>query len=182
MRNCDGGGVQPVQVQAVYFDDQISGWEVHNNSFIDCQVAVAAGGGRDNHFTNNYYEACDLAHNFDARGMSKPGANAECNCTCGTTGCAPFPDSGGGCLPGAVSYVLAAPSGTRWASRFPRLARATTERPCVPVDNSLVDNQYCGCKRFVHVWGGTFSEWNSTIARNAELAPPCIHEHSRARA
>ena len=42
-----------VSVQAVYMDDLLSGWQILNNSFIDCQVAMFVGGGRDNVLRDN---------------------------------------------------------------------------------------------------------------------------------
>ena len=48
--NTAGLGVQVASNQAVYLDDQMSGWVVENNSFIDCQIAMFVGGGRSNLF------------------------------------------------------------------------------------------------------------------------------------
>ena len=69
IRNLDGTGVQGPSVQALYLDDEMSGWDVFDNRFINCQAGTFIGGGRDNHFFNNYYENCDLVQHFDNRGM-----------------------------------------------------------------------------------------------------------------
>ena len=49
IRNLDGTGVQGPSVQALYLDDQMSGWEVAENRFINCMAGSFIGGGRDNH-------------------------------------------------------------------------------------------------------------------------------------
>ena len=37
-----GTGVQSASVQAIYLDDQMSGWSILNNTFSDCQVGLHA--------------------------------------------------------------------------------------------------------------------------------------------
>ena len=51
-----GTGVQSASVQALYLDDEMSGWEVYENRFINCQAGTFIGGGRDNSFHDNYCE------------------------------------------------------------------------------------------------------------------------------
>ena len=51
-------------------DMQMSGFEIYNNTFIDCQKGTFVGGGRRNHVYNNYYEDCDDAVHLDARGLN----------------------------------------------------------------------------------------------------------------
>jgi hypothetical protein len=50
-------------------DDEMSGWHVENNTFIDCQTAMLLGGGRDVTVVHNVIESCDLGLEFDNRGM-----------------------------------------------------------------------------------------------------------------
>jgi hypothetical protein len=38
-------GVQTAGVSAVYLDDQMSGWTITNNRFLNCQTGVVIGGG-----------------------------------------------------------------------------------------------------------------------------------------
>ena len=47
----------------------MSGFEIYNNTFIDCQKGTFVGGGRRNLVYNNYYEDCDDAVHLDARGL-----------------------------------------------------------------------------------------------------------------
>ena len=41
--NIDGTGVQGPSVQALYLDDQMSGWEVGHNRFINCMAGSFIG-------------------------------------------------------------------------------------------------------------------------------------------
>jgi hypothetical protein len=61
-------------VQALYLDDEMSGWEVYSNSFYNCQAGTFIGGGRDNHFHDNYYENCGECANkcSQCRQRSRP--------------------------------------------------------------------------------------------------------------
>ena len=43
IRNLDGTGVQGPSVQALYLDDQMSGWEVGHNRFINCMAGSFIG-------------------------------------------------------------------------------------------------------------------------------------------
>ena len=49
---------------------QMSGYEIYNNTFVDCQKGTFIGGGRRNHVHNNYYESCDTAVHLDNRGLN----------------------------------------------------------------------------------------------------------------
>ena len=71
IRSTSTEGVQPITIQAIYLDDQMSSWEVYNNSFINCTTGTFVGGGRLNNIHDNYYEDVDTVHHFDNRGMSK---------------------------------------------------------------------------------------------------------------
>ena len=53
VEGCGGG------VQAVYLDDQMSGWRWENNRFEDCDTGFFIGGGRSTIATGNHFERCD---------------------------------------------------------------------------------------------------------------------------
>lgn len=46
IRNTVGTGVQGPSVQAIYLDDQMSGWSISNNTFYNCQTGSFIGGGQ----------------------------------------------------------------------------------------------------------------------------------------
>ena len=173
VRNAEGGGVQPGNVHAVYLDDQVSGWAVTDNVFVDVHVGVLLGGGRDVRVERNYFERVDaFAVNIDERGVVISGQNANCNCTCGgeSTGCAPFNTT---CDPAGATYVLASTNGSAWAARWPELATATTARPCVPFNNTIADNIFCDAASFISKNESQICSWNSTISNNTNMTQPC---------
>jgi len=46
--------VQGITIQAVYLDDQMSGWHIWNNTFYNCMTGTFIGGGEHNRFHDNY--------------------------------------------------------------------------------------------------------------------------------
>jgi hypothetical protein len=78
IRNTEGSGVQGITIQAIYLDDQMSGWHIWNNSFFNCDTGTFIGGGEHNNFHDNYYQDCDTAHHFDNRGMNWQGKSWNC--------------------------------------------------------------------------------------------------------
>ena len=57
-------------VQAIYLDDQMSGWLVENNTVIDAQMGIMVGGGRDTVVRGNSFIGCDKGLHIDNRGMT----------------------------------------------------------------------------------------------------------------
>lgn len=49
IQNTGGSGVQEITIQAVYLDDQMSGWDIYNNSFVNCTTGTFVGGGKHLH-------------------------------------------------------------------------------------------------------------------------------------
>jgi hypothetical protein len=87
IRNTEGSGVQGITLQAVYLDDQMSGWDIWNNTFYNCTTGSFIGGGEHNRVHDNYYQECDTAQHFDNRGMNWQGGGWNCtqaNCYPGT--------------------------------------------------------------------------------------------------
>ena len=56
-------------VQAIYLDDQMSGWTIENNTVINAQMGIMVGGGHKNIVSNNKFIGCDVAIHVDDRGM-----------------------------------------------------------------------------------------------------------------
>ena len=123
-------------VQAIYLDDEMSGYEVVNNTFEDVQRGVFIGGGRRNRVVGNTFTRTDTAIHLDDRG-------AGCfNWTC-------FPNCPGGfCshaadiwrwIEGPSAWPLDAPP---WSVRYPTLANLRQEWPGLPVFNELLLNVY----------------------------------------
>lgn len=63
---------QPLPLQkpnsnGVHLDDQMSGFDIQHNSFLEVETGVRIGGGRDNIVKFNTFTNCTSAVEFDAR-------------------------------------------------------------------------------------------------------------------
>jgi parallel beta-helix repeat protein len=137
-------------VSALYLDDQMSGNQVVNNTFINAQQGVLVGGGRDNTvLSGNYVERCDIVVQFDNRGQID---------VCALGG----------------KYELDLQScnyqSDPWASAYPETVHTFDELPCTPQYN-VISNNYCETEQFdmilpVITPSKTMWSWNvkSTLA------------------
>eukprot|EP00466_Bigelowiella_natans_P006470 jgi/Bigna1/54059/estExt_Genewise1Plus.C_280055 len=157
-------------VQGVYLDDEMSGFQVYNNSFHDCQTGIVMGGGRHNHVKFNSFSDCDLAIHFDSRGVSSFDKDCYPNCPIWTGKMAPtlWHSVGGSdddlLHPG--SFVTTNP----WAVRYPELANIGVDgRLGYPVYNVIVGNSYCRCESFISANVTQITdEWRGVVDANVE--------------
>eukprot|EP00039_Didymoeca_costata_P020978 m.343007 g.343007 ORF g.343007 m.343007 type:complete len:652 (-) comp22208_c0_seq1:127-2082(-) len=159
----DGTGVQGATVQALYLDDQMSGWTIYNNTFTNCQRGILLGGGRVNQIHNNSFKDCDEAISFDNRGLNWQLSSCKC------TQPACKDDSGScECNPSASKYVLTTTAGSYYDTTYPDLRNSTVPegRPCTPVGNKIVDNTYCNTTGFCTMTAAQAAEYDSIIANN----------------
>ena len=63
------------RVQAVYLDDQQSGWLVTQITFTDCTVCSFIGGGRHNTVSANRFVRCGTVQYLNDQGLSDPSLN-----------------------------------------------------------------------------------------------------------
>ena len=63
-------------MQAIYLDDQMSGWLIEGNTVVDAQMGIMVGGGRDVVVKGNRFIGCDKALHIDNRGMT--GEKPDC--------------------------------------------------------------------------------------------------------
>jgi parallel beta-helix repeat protein len=140
------------QVNGVYLDDQMSGWEVINNTFINAEQGVLIGGGRHNTVEGNSFTGCDIAVVMDARGL-----------TWENTSCPP----GGSLEQDLESFNY---QENPWASRYPEVVNIYSDQPCTPIHNSIQNNQYCDVGAFSEFYDGAYD--TNTIANN-EVAEDC---------
>ena len=145
---CPLGGVS---VNTIYLDDQMSGYLIENNTFINCQNAMFVGGGRRNILMYNYCFDVDTCAHLDNRGMSWQ--NTDCN----------YPN---GSLWEGLYYVNY--TYPPWSIQFPELLKIENQEPCVPVFNQFENNQYCNTGKFSDFSNATAVSWNSTLKNNVE--------------
>ena len=144
-------------VQAIYLDDQMSGWSVVNNTVTDAQMGLMVGGGRDNIVIGNRFEDCDVAVHVDARGSS----NEHADCV--------------GVDSENYRAVMDVP---QWA----KYGLAPPAHNCVPSNVTVAHNCWVNCEQFFDGKGGappgkTMAEqeasmkaWFSTASGNV----PCV--------
>ena len=166
VRNTEGTGVQTAGVSAIYLDDEMSGWNLTNNTFVNCQTATVIGGGRRNIVANNRYERCDLAVHMDNRGMGGQQPDHVPNCT---TVCEPL-RSGCTCNWGAAKWMVTqSKAAAQWLARFPFMASIRTDRLGQPAYNAVVGNTYCECGRFIDATTTDTAAWGSTVGNNTQV-------------
>ena len=96
--------------QAIYMDDELSGYTIADNHFIDVDVGVLIGGGRHHTVRNNSFEGCGTACiHVDNRGMNW--AHELCGCQCAFNVCVPGCSNGADIGPG-LAQNLSAPDGS----------------------------------------------------------------------
>jgi hypothetical protein len=162
-----------------YMDDEISGWRVENNTFIDCQTAMLLGGGRDAIIVNNHIESCPLGLAFEyapiqphesscpgllltlSAAASNRGMNWERHSNC------PLALSG-------LNKTLAGPAGKAYASRWPEMAEMVANPTCNPVHDMVAHNTYKNTTKFCSASAAIVESWSagtSRIYNNTDLSP-----------
>jgi parallel beta-helix repeat protein len=166
VRNTVGTGVQTAGVTAIYLDDDMSGWNITNNTFVNCQTGVVIGGGRRNTVAGNHFERCDLAQHLDNRGMGGQPPNAVPNCT---VVCEPL-SSGCTCNTGAAEWMITkASAAAEWKSRFPFFKTLRTDRLGQPAYNTIAGNTFCKCGKFIDATPEDCVAWGSSVGNNSEV-------------
>lgn len=142
-------------VQAIYLDDQMSGYDIYNNTFIDCHCGSFIGGGRRNKVHENTYINCSVDVHIDNRGMNWQNAS---------------------CQPGgmfdqqlqSVNYQQ-----PPWSTHYPELVNIFKDHPCVPVYNDVENNVYCNADgEFIDVSSTQIEDWLDIVENNTEKCPP----------
>jgi hypothetical protein len=171
VRNAGSAGVQGITLQAIYLDDQLSGWHIYNNTFVNCQTGTFIGGGSFNIVHDNYFELCDTAQHFDNRGMGWE--KSSCN---GTAPCL-TPGNGGTCTCNAAAayHLLTGPAGAEWHARFgSELSAVLNDTKCanengaLPCYSQVINNRYCNVTRFIDASQQDTDSWNAVVANNTQ--------------
>merc|ERR1712087_103600 len=113
-------------IEAVYLDDQMSGWAVYGNEFRNCEGAMLIGGGRRNELRRNYCEDVDWCVHIDNRGMQWQ-----------TQPCTP---PNGDLWKGLYAVDYQQPP---WATAYPEMTDIADEQPCDPYADVVSGNEWC---------------------------------------
>ena len=140
LNHAEGTGVQQASVQAIYLDDQQSGWTVTSNSFIDCTVCSFIGGGRRNIISDNRFVRCGTVQYLNNQGITDPSENGAGMINCSQVA-APFTTT---CSTGAATWMATkGRAAAAWAERWPEMRQIMEDYPGRPAYNMIVNNTYC---------------------------------------
>lgn len=140
LNHAEGTGVQSASVQAVYLDDQQSGWTVTQNHFVDCHVCSFIGGGRRNIITGNHFIRCGTVQYLNDQGLTDPSVNGIAMVNCSDVA-APFHTT---CSTGAAKWMTTqAPAAATWRQHWPEMTHIMSQHPGSPAYNLLAENTYC---------------------------------------
>lgn len=114
-------------VQAIYLDDMMSWHVIENVSVVDSQKGFFIGGGRNTTVRGCRCEDVDTCIHVDDRGLGFE--HSRCD------------SSSGDLWQGLELVKYEQPP---WSQRFPFLASFNDGRACLPTNNSLIDNYFCG--------------------------------------
>lgn len=129
----------------VYLDDQMSGYHVVNNTFINCQAGILLGGGRKTILAGNHFINVDLAIQMDNRGMNWQASS-----------CQP---------PNGSDYTF--------AQAFMNLPawkpyNVTLDHACVPVYNIIENNTYCQVQKNASFTPQDAEQWMDFVTNNID--------------
>ena len=142
VRNTEGLGVQDASSQAVYLDDQMSGWLVTNNTITDSEVGVLVGGGRRNRIVNNSFVRVGTMIYLNAQGTDFDKPSDDCDDV--------SPPLATQCNTGAAEWMLTkAAAAKEWAARWPEMTRLRRERLGYPFGTQVVGNTYCATPELI---------------------------------
>jgi parallel beta-helix repeat protein len=135
-------------VQAIYLDDQMSGWVVEGNTIIDAQMGIMVGGGRDTIVRNNNFIGCDIGLHIDSRGMGgeKPS-----------------------CLGADMTSLNTAMASPAWA-KYGLSAKMNPKEMCSPVNASAIGNCFSHNLQNWGLWCGAQpscmndAKWSGSVA------------------
>lgn len=154
-------------VQAVYLDDQMSGWQILNNTYEDCNVANFIGGGRDNIITGNRFVRIGTIQYLNNQGMTFDKAAAVC-----TEVDPPGFDAGKTtCSTGAAKWMATkSAAGKDYTRIWPEMADIINDHPGWPAYNKISDNTYCSCKELIssNVDPEDPAKWLMDVSHNTE--------------
>ena len=142
VRDEEGMGVQVASSQAVYLDDQMSGWLVVNNTIRDSQVGILIGGGRRNIVVNNSFVRVGTMVYLNAQGTNFDRPSDFCSDV--------SPPLSTQCNTGAAEWMLTkAPAAAEWAARWPEITTIKSDQLGYPFGTQIKGNTFCATPDFI---------------------------------
>ena len=146
-------------LNCVYYDDELSGQTLVNNTFRNCYAGLLLGGGRDNQIIGNtFINMTSYAITFDARGLGWQKDFCFYNKS--------DPSASGELVTDLFARHYNVPP---YSTAYPTLPGLLSDRPCTPVGNVISGNSFCNAaKGFLDVTPAQASAWGSTVENNIE--------------
>lgn len=143
-------------VQAIYLDDEQSGYVIENNVCEDSHTCFFVGGGRDIIVRNNVCRNVDTCLHMDNRGMNWQASACTYNKT-----------YTGDLVQGLfnVDYTNAP-----YSTTFPEIVDTLSNRPCVPVNVSFLGNSACNASTLIDVSLTDLASWGDVFSGNTNTS------------
>jgi hypothetical protein len=162
------------QVQAIYLDDQMSGFNITGNWIRDSDTGILLGGGRDHFIAQNRFVNVDIPIFWDKRGVINVVNTAFC-------------EPHGAFQTELENYHFQQPP---WSIRYPELVSMFQDDPCAPANNVIHDFQFCWSNHsnassptpssWIHASSTSLEElvlWNNSFSKIAQNGSLCNHPH-----
>ena len=143
-------------VQAIYLDDEQSGYTIENNVCEDSHTCYFVGGGRDIIVRNNICRNVGTCLHMDNRGM-----NWQVDaCTYNKT-------YTGDLVQGLFNMNYKAPP---YSTAFPEIVDTLSNRPCVPVNVSFLSNAACNATTLIDTSLTDLASWGDVFEGNTNAS------------
>ena len=143
-------------VQAVYLDDELSGYVLEDNVCLDSQTCFFVGGGRDCIVRGNVCQDSDTCIHMDNRGLTWQ--TGECAYNASYTG--PL-------VQGLFDVKYTQPP---YSTAFPEMVDTLDRRPCTPVNVSIVGNAACNTKTLIDASAADLAAWGDVSSGNTNTS------------
>ena len=139
-------------VQAIYLDDEQSGYIIEDNVCEDAETCFFVGGGRDNIVRNNICRNVKTCLHLDDRGLNWQEASCTVNATYTGRLVQELYD---------VKYTT-----PPYSTAFPEIVSTLSRRPCTPVNVSYLNNAACNASQLADFTPQNVAEWGDVFEGN----------------
>ena len=139
-------------MQAIYLDDEQSGYVIEDNVCEDSMTCWFIGGGRDNVVRNNVCRNVGTCMHLDNRGLNWQHDSCVINAT----------------WTGRLVQELLNVNYTQppYSTAFPEIVSTLDRHPCTPVNVSFVDNFSCNTSTVIDASLADLAAWYDTFQNN----------------
>lgn len=143
-------------MQAIYLDDEQSGYLIEDNVCEDSMTCYFVGGGRDNIVRNNVCKNVGTCMHLDNRGLNWQHDSCVINAT----------------WTGRLVQELFNVKYTQppYSTAFPEIVDTLNRHPCTPVNVSFVGNFGCNVTQMIDAKQSDLAAWYDTYADNTNAA------------